>query len=145
MVQLKYPAYAFNIRENSGVAEIFDPLRKRWVKLSSEEWVRQNMIQYLIQELHYPSALISIEKQIRLGSLKKRFDILVYDKNHAPFMLVECKATEVALTEEVLQQALRYHLSVPCPYIAISNGHYCHLFSTLGGQLQVLHQFPQFT
>jgi len=86
------------MREGAGGTEIFDALRKRWVKLSPEEWVRQNMVQYLLEEKSYPAALIGVEKEIKLGSLRKRFDLLVYDRAHQPWMLLECKAMEVPLS-----------------------------------------------
>lgn len=97
-------------------------MRKKWLLLTPEEWVRQNFVQYLIQVKRYPSALIALEKEISLGELKKRFDILVYDTNHQPWMMVECKAAAIDMNEAVLQQVLRYNISVPVKYILITNG-----------------------
>jgi hypothetical protein len=93
-----------------------------WLLLTEEEWVRQNFVHYLVQELNYPSTLIALEKEIILNDLKKRFDVLVYNQDHQPWMLVECKAPDVALSEAVLQQVLRYNISVPVNYIVITNG-----------------------
>jgi hypothetical protein len=101
---------------------IFDILRKRWVPLTSEEWVRQNFIQFLLQDKKYPSALIAVEKEIRLGELRKRFDVLVYDNSHQPWMMIECKGREIQLNESVLEQVLRYNISVPVQYLIITNG-----------------------
>lgn len=101
---------------------VFDLLRKQWVHLSPEEWVRQHFLQYLLEVMKYPAALIAVEKEIRLGELKKRFDILVYDAQHQPWMMVECKAETVPLDETVLQQVLRYNISAPVTYLIITNG-----------------------
>jgi hypothetical protein len=122
MSKINFPEPGFKIKTVEGKEFIFDRLRKKWVILSPEEWVRQNIIQYLLSDKHYPSTLIAIEKEIKLGELKKRFDILVYNKLHQPWMMIECKAMSVKLDEKVLDQVLRYNLSVPVSYIVISNG-----------------------
>ena len=87
---INYPEPAFRIKTGNGKDFIFDLLRKKWVVLTPEEWVRQNFIQYLLQVKNYSAALIAIEKEIKLGELKKRFDILVYDSKHQPWMMIEC-------------------------------------------------------
>lgn len=122
MIQLQYPEPDFRIKEEGGKHYIFDNIRKSWVMLTEEEWVRQNILAYLIRVLHYPSTLIAIEKEIQLNDLKKRFDILVYNKKHQPWMMIECKEPKVPLSEEVLQQVLRYNMSMPVEYIVITNG-----------------------
>src|SRR4051794_39421507 len=99
MIKIDYPKHPYKIREEAGKEIIFDELRKLWVRLTPEEWVRQNLLQYLLQVKKYPSALIAIEKEMQLGELKKRFDILVYDASHKPWMMIECKAMEVQLNE----------------------------------------------
>jgi hypothetical protein len=126
MIPINYPEPAFRIKQEKGKEFIFDQLRKKWLMLTPEEWVRQNFIQYLVQVKKIPATLIAIEKEIHLGELKKRFDILVYDVNHKPWMMIECKATSIPLDEAVLQQVLRYNSSVPVEYIVITNGHYHH-------------------
>jgi hypothetical protein len=144
MIRIEYPAFPFRIKEDEGKEFIFDELRKQWLRLTPEEWVRQNFLQYLIQVKKYPASLVAIEKEIRLGELKKRFDILVYDVQHHPWLIVECKAMEVPLSEMVLQQALRYNISVPVPYVVITNGHYCAGFLKEGMQLQPVDDLPAF-
>lgn len=89
----------FKIKAINGKDQIFDPFRKTWVVLTPEEWVRQNLLQYLVQTLHYPSSLIAVEKEIKLGELSKRFDIVVY-KNELAWMIIECKEAKVALNEK---------------------------------------------
>ena len=122
MIKIEYPAPAFRIKQEEGKEFIFDSLRKKWLLLTPEEWVRQNFVQYLVQVVHYPATLIAMEKEIWLGELKKRFDILVYDQQHRPWMIVECKEASVPLTADVLHQALRYNLSVPVSFLVITNG-----------------------
>jgi hypothetical protein len=111
--------------------------------LTEEEWVRQNFVSYLISELNYPSTIIAIEKEIVLHELKKRFDILVYNKEHQPWMMIECKAPEVALTEEVLQQVLRYNISVPVEFMVITNGKATVGWRKEGGDLKLLSELPE--
>ena len=143
MIHINYPQPEFRIKKEQEQEFIFDALRKRWLLLTGEEWVRQNFIQYLTRIMDYPSSLIAMEKEIRLGDLKKRFDILVYDRNHAPWMMVECKASSVTLNESVLEQVLRYNISVPVEFIVISNGS-----STYGWQrkegLKEIEELPVF-
>ncbi len=122
MIKVAYPAFDFKIKGEAGKEVIFDEIRKQWVKLTPEEWVRQNTIQYLLQSLHYPASLIAVEKELKLGELKKRFDILVYNQQHQPWLMIECKAVDVALSEAVLQQVLRYNMAIPVAYLFITNG-----------------------
>lgn len=122
MLNVEYPDPSFSIKTENGRRLIFDPLRRKWLLLTPEEWVRQNFVQHLIQVKNYPAALIAQEKIIHLGDLRKRFDILIYDRRHHPWMMIECKAPSVALNENVLHQLLRYHISVPAGLLVITNG-----------------------
>lgn len=122
MIPVTYPPHNFKVETRNGQPFIFDGIRKKWLLLTDEEWVRQNFVAYLISTMQYPAALVALEKALVLNDLKKRFDILVYDAAHQPWMLVECKAPQVVLGEAVLQQVLRYNISVPVPYIIITNG-----------------------
>ncbi|BDC99745.1 restriction endonuclease subunit R [Persicobacter psychrovividus] len=122
MEKLNLPSFPFEIREASGRKLLFDPLRKKEVVLTPEEWVRQHFVQYLIQQCQYPSALISMESGLKYHGIQKRSDILIYDRNGAPFLLVECKAPKIKLDAKVVQQAATYNQSLRAPYIAITNG-----------------------
>ena len=122
MIDLIYPEPDFRMKKENDRQYIFDTQRKVWLILTPEEWVRQNFIAALVKVLHYPTSLIAVEKEIILNGLKKRFDILVYNEDHHPWMLVECKAPEVELTEKVLRQVLIYNQSVPVPFFVITNG-----------------------
>lgn len=144
MVAINFPEPAFRMKQENSREYIFDPLRKKWLLLTPEEWVRQNFIQYLSQVKRYPSSLIALEKEIRLGELRKRFDILIYNKNHQPWMMVECKASEVKLDEAVLQQVLRYNIGVPVEYIIITNGHFTYGWQRTEGSFVALDAIPSF-
>ena len=144
MIQINYPDPDFRIREENNVSHIFDELRKTWLILTPEEWVRQNFIRYLTKNKHYPSTLIAIEKQLKLGELVKRFDLLIYDSNHQPWMMVECKAMEVRLDQKVLEQILRYNMSVPVKYLIITNGVHCIGIKREGGNPEWLDELPEF-
>ncbi len=144
MIKVVFPPASFQIKEKDAKELIFDEIRKNWIILTPEEWVRQNFIHYLIQTQNYPAALIGVEKEISLGELKKRFDVLVYDRNHQPWMMIECKAMDVELSEKVLEQIIRYHVSVPVPYIVITNGSYTYAWKKKEGRLISLDEMPEF-
>jgi hypothetical protein len=141
MIAVQYPEPQFRMKKENDKQYIFDAIRKSWLLLTEEEWVRQNFVSYLTSTLQYPSTVIALEKEFSLNDLKKRFDILVYDGQHQPWMLVECKEPKVALNEDVLQQVLRYNISVPVKYIVITNGN-----TTVGwkkeGELQLIPELP---
>jgi hypothetical protein len=126
MIKIYYPQYPFKIKEEpAGKEFIFDELRKQWVRLTPEEWVRQNFIQYLIQVKKYPSSYIALEKRIKLGELNKRFDLLVFNSAAKPWMMIECKAASIALDKSVIWQILHYNIAVPVKYLIITNGEQC--------------------
>ena len=143
MISINYPEYPFKIQKEAGKDQIFDPLRKSWVVLTPEEWVRQNFIQYLIQIKNYPSTLIAIEKTIQLGELKKRFDIIVY-KNDSPWLLIECKEANVPITEKTLEQILQYQQVVEADFLVMTNGHTTYGARIETGKLHYLQSLPDY-
>jgi len=142
MIKIDYPQHPFRITTQNEQEIIFDELRKVWVRLTPEEWVRQNFLQYLVQVMKYPPSLIAIEKEIHLGELKKRFDILVYDRNHKPWMMVECKEVNVKLDDVVLQQILRYNIALPVQFMVITNGSYCIGYEIDAGIITLIAALP---
>jgi hypothetical protein len=142
MIKIDYPPYKPRIKNEKDKEFIFDEIRKRWVTLTPEEWVRQNFLQYLTIAKKYPASLIAVEKEIAMGDLKKRFDIVVYAKNTQPRMIVECKEMNVELNSKVLDQALRYNSALQVPYLIITNGSYCRAFECVAGGLQELTAIP---
>jgi len=142
MLFIQYPEPALRIKKEEGRELLFDRLRKKWVLLTPEEWVRQNFISYLTASKGYPLSLIAVEKEFRLGELKKRFDILVYNNRHEPWMMVECKAMDIELNDAVLEQLLRYHITLPVKYLVITNGKQSFGFRKVNGQLLEMDELP---
>jgi hypothetical protein len=143
MIKIDYPAYDFQIKQEAGKEYIFDSFRKRWIRLTPEEWVRQNMLQYLVQTKQYPSTLIAIEKEITIGELKKRFDILVY-KDSKPWMIIECKEREVSLNESVIKQILNYNINLQASFLLITNGIETYAFKIMNEKIEQLDKMPDF-
>ena len=121
MLKIDFPAPSFNIKTTNQKDYIFDSIRKKWILLTPEEWVRQNIVAYLTQTLQYPPTLLAIEKEIAVNGLKRRCDIVVYAHNY-PWMIIECKEPSVNLDEKVLTQILHYNSKLDVPYLIISNG-----------------------
>jgi hypothetical protein len=142
MIKIDYPPYQPKIKKEDNREIIFDEVRKKWVVLTPEEWVRQNFLQYLVQVKKYPASLIAVEKEIKLGDLKKRFDIVVYDATSKPWMIVECKEMNVELNKQVLDQVLRYNITMQVPYLVITNGSYCMAFQCINNDLNELSELP---
>ena len=144
MIVIDYPAPDFRTRSVNGRKEIFDAYRKSWIRLTPEEWVRQNTIRWMVETLGYPASMIAIEKEIWLGELRKRFDILVYNRNHEPWMMIECKAPQVRLSENVLMQILRYNMVVPVTFLIITNGLQCMAAERKNAGVEWLTSFPPY-
>ena len=143
MISLNYPSYPFKLKKEQGKDYLFDPFRKSWVILTPEEWVRQNILQYLVQVCKYPAALIAVEKQIQLGELRKRFDILVY-KNDNPWMIIECKEANVPISDKTIAQLYQYQQVLEAEYLFASNGHETVGAQIKTGKLQALQNFPAY-
>jgi hypothetical protein len=122
MLQLNLPAFEFQVKKIAGKLYIFDVLRKKYVFLTPEEWVRQHFVHFLIHENQYPKSLIKLEAGVHYHTLSQRSDLVVYDAAGKPFLVVECKGAEVALSQEVIEQAARYNHIFKAPYVAITNG-----------------------
>jgi type I site-specific restriction endonuclease len=124
---LNLPTYLFRIKEKGGKKIVFDTFRRKWVSLTSEEWVRQNFIRYLTEEKHYPLALISVECSIRMNQQNFRADVVIFSKTGEPFIIIECKAPEVKVSQEAFDQIVRYNMQLKVKYLMVTNGmnHYC--------------------
>lgn len=127
MFPLDFSGLDLLLRHEDGRAFVFDPIRKKWLVLTPEEQVRQYLLQYFIIKQKYPRTLIAVEKTIKIGTLSKRFDIVVYNKSHLPWLLVECKAPDVTITKKTLYQLLNYQNIMQCNHWMLTNGHehYC--------------------
>ena len=142
MITPVFPAYPFQIKKLPEGTHIFCEIRRRWVKLTPEEWVRQNIFQWMKQTLQYPKEMISLEKGIKVGEMSKRYDLLVYSDDFKPWMLVECKAQSVTLSEDTLMQVLRYHIALPVSFLCITNGDGVMVFEKIDGRLVSLVEMP---
>ena len=145
-MKLILPEYHFKTRVNpSGKDEIFDEVRMKYVILTPEEWVRQNLIRYLKEEKKYPSMLIAIEKGIKVNNMQKRFDAVIHNRNGQPLMLIEFKSPDVKITQKVMEQISRYNLSLNVSYLLVSNGlsHYCCYIDKETGTFEFLDEIPE--
>lgn len=145
MEKLNLPQYSIKIKEEGGKCYIFDAIRKKYLIFTPEEWVRQNFLQYLIQEKKYPIGLIEIEKGLKLNELQKRADALVY-KDVSPLVLIEFKAPKVKITQEVFEQIGRYNSIFKVPYLIVSNGlqHFCAKIDFTTNSFQFLEGVPDY-
>ncbi len=127
MYSLNLPSYDAKIRKESPGLEIFDPLRRKYVALTPEEWVRQHFINYLVTVKKYPASLMANETGVKLNSLSRRCDTVVYNKQLQPLMIIEYKDSKVSITQQVFDQVIQYNNVLKVPYIVVSNGivHYC--------------------
>lgn len=127
MQRLNLPAYDVAIRDERGKAMIFDPVRQKYVRLTPEEWVRQHFVQFLVQEQGVPRALVAVEMAFTYQGMARRADVVVHDRQGQPLMMVECKAPEVEIRQDVFDQVARYNRVVRARYLVVTNGliHYC--------------------
>jgi hypothetical protein len=120
--ELNLPQYSFKITSDEKSEMIFDPIRKKYVKLTEEEWVRQNFLQYLIREGKYSPGLIGVEVAFPFNRMKRRIDILIHDRTGKPVMIVECKSPDIAIDDKVFDQIVNYNMEFKVPYIVVTNG-----------------------
>ena len=125
--KLNLPPVELKLDRGNGVLKVFDVLRKKYVTLTPEEYVRQTFIAWLVNGLHYPQSLMANEIGIDLNGTKKRSDTVVFNPDGSPFMIVEYKAPDVAVTQSVFDQIVRYNMVLRARYLTVSNGlnHYC--------------------
>jgi len=122
MKTLNLPGYDFKIRSSEGKQEIFDSFRKRYVALTPEEWVRQHIVQYLVNSFNVPATLVVVEKSLVLNKMKKRADVLVYGISGNPVMIVECKSPNVKISQKTFEQVARYNMVFKVKYLLVTNG-----------------------
>ena len=130
MQKLSFPTYSFRFKNSENKVSIFDEIRKKFVVLQPEEWVRQNCVQFLIQNKNYPKSLINIEKELKVNNLRKRYDIVVYNKDGSIHIIVECKACTIKIDQSTFDQIARYNLALNASYLMVTNGinhYYCQI------------------
>jgi len=146
MIKLNFPDYQFRLSVKDNKTTIFDIVRKKFVRLTDEEWVRQHCISYLINEKQCPASLIAVEKELSLNNMKKRTDIVVYYKEGTPLLIVECKAPSIKISPEVFEQAARYNLTLKVNYLMVTNGlqHYCCMIDHQKQSFKYLEKIPSY-
>ena len=130
MQKLNFPEYQFRFKSSENKVSIFDQIRKKFIILTPEEWVRQHTIHFLIKQKEYPESLINVEKLIKINDLKKRYDIVIFNPDGSIYLIVECKSPDVKISQEVFDQIARYNLTLQAEYLMITNGmshYYCQM------------------
>lgn len=147
MRQLNLPLFSFSIKKEQNRKLIFDRFRKKWVVLTPEEWVRQNFLMYLVEEKEYPISLITVEAGLKVAQRKKRTDILIYNRQAKALLIVECKAPEVKITEEVFDQIIRYNMTLQVKFLIVTNGlqHFCCELDYTNNKYAYLENIPSYS
>jgi len=122
MQQLNFPTYNFRFKNSENKTAIFDEIRKKFIILTPEEWVRQNVVQYLLQQKKYPKSLVNVEKLLKINGLVKRYDVVVFNNDGSIFILVECKAPEIKISQTTFDQIARYNMTMKAEYLMVTNG-----------------------
>lgn len=142
---LNFPAIDARFQNSeAGVLQVFDMVRRKFVVLSPEEWVRQHLIHYLVYHREVPLSMVSVEKQLLLNGTRKRTDVVIFNSSLKPLMIIECKAPSVELDQKAVNQILRYNLTLQVPYLFMTNGlqHICLRID--GPEPEILKDFPHY-
>ncbi len=147
MIALNLPPYDHKIKKKDDKLFIFDILRKKYVFLTPEEWVRQHFVHFLINQYHYPKALMKAEGGLKYNNLPKRTDLVIFDNYGKPYIVVECKDVFVPLTQAVFEQAARYNYVLKAPYLIVVNGleYHCCRIDHITQTYQFLEDIPRYT
>ncbi|MBP1531666.1 MAG: type I restriction enzyme HsdR N-terminal domain-containing protein [Bacteroidaceae bacterium] len=146
MMTLNLPPAELKLVQREGQTQVFDILRRRYIKLTPEEWVRQHFVHFLIHHKGYPEGLLANEVSLSLNSTTKRCDTVLYDQTAQPRMIVEYKAPHIELSQRVFDQISRYNIVLRVPYLIVSNGlqHYCCRIDYERGRYEFLREIPQY-
>ncbi|UKM63747.1 type I restriction enzyme HsdR N-terminal domain-containing protein [Flavobacteriaceae bacterium GSB9] len=147
MQALNFPKYSFRFKNKENKVSIFDSIRKKFVVLQPEEWVRQHCVQYLMDEKKYPASLINVEKELTLNGLKKRYDIVVFNSNGSIYLIVECKAPHIQIDQTTFDQIARYNLKLNATFLMVTNGinHYYCQMDFKNERYSFLKNIPEYT
>jgi len=146
MQKLNFPAYTFRFKNSENKVAIFDDIRKKFILLTPEEWVRQHVVKFLLEEKKYPKAHINVEKVLKINGLTKRYDVAVFQPDGKIHLLVECKAPDVVITQNVFDQIARYNMTLDAGYLMVTNGlnHYFCQIDKEREQYVFLRDLPQY-
>ena len=147
MQNLNFPSYNFRFKNSENKVSIFDVIRKKFILLTPEEWVRQHTVQFLLQEKNYPKSYVNVEKIIKINNVTKRYDVVVFQPDGTIFLLVECKASEVTISQETFDQIARYNLKLKAKYLMVTNGlnHYFCQMDYENEQYVFLKELPDYS
>ena len=146
MQKLNFPSYTFRFKNSENKVSIFDEIRKKFIILTPEEWVRQHVIRFLLEEKKYPKSLINVEKVLHVNGLRKRYDIVVFNPNGSIFILIECKAPEVKISQTTFDQIAQYNMTLEAEFLMVSNGlkHYFCLMDFENEKYEFLKELPTY-
>jgi len=146
MLDLNFPKFSFRFKNSENKVSIFDVIRKKFIVLQPEEWVRQHCVHYLIDVKNYPISLINVEKELKVNDLKKRYDIVVFNTDGSIKLIVECKAPKIKISQDTFDQIARYNLTLNADYLMVTNGinHYYCKMDFKAEQYQFLRDIPEY-
>jgi hypothetical protein len=146
MKQLNLPTYSLKIKSESNLDYVYDQFRKKYVKLTPEEWVRQNFAHYLVNEKSYPASRMMLEKSLRIHKMSKRCDILVCNDAGNPIVMIECKSPEIKIGQNTFEQVSVYNIAFHVRYLIITNGlqHYCCIADFEKRSVSFLNEIPDY-
>lgn len=144
--KLNLPEYNFRIKQDKGKQLIFDTIRRKYIVLTPEEWVRQNFIQYLINEKDYPKSLMAVERQVIINDMQRRFDLLIYDRKGQPYLITEFKAPNIKIAQDTFDQVVRYNMALLVKIVIVSNGlqHYVCRIDYDKNSYSFLREIPEY-
>jgi hypothetical protein len=146
MQKLNFPTYQFRFKSNENKTLIFDDIRKKFVVLKPEEWVRQHCLKFLIHEKKYPKSLINVEKTLTINSLVKRYDIVVFNPDGSIHIIIECKSPSIKITQNTFDQIAQYNLTLNAKYMMLTNGlrHYFCTIDPINKRYNFLQDIPDY-
>ena len=146
MQKLNFQLYNFRFKNSENKVSIFDEIRKKFIVLTPEEWVRQHVVQFLLEEKKYPKSLINVEKVLKVNGLRKRYDVVVFNSDGSIFILIECKAPEVKIAQTTFDQIARYNMTMKSEFLMVTNGlnHYFCQMDFENEKYQFLPELPMY-
>ncbi|PZR19578.1 MAG: restriction endonuclease subunit R [Flavobacterium psychrophilum] len=147
MQKLNFNNYTFRFKNSENKVAIFDEIRKKFIILTPEEWVRQHVVRFLLEEKKYPKSHVNVEKIVKINGLNKRYDIVVFNPDGSILLLVECKAPGVTISQNTFDQIARYNMSLNAVYMMVSNGlnHYFCQMDYEEEKYSFLQDLPEYT
>lgn len=146
MQQLDFSSYTFRFKNSENKVSIFDEIRKKFIILTPEEWVRQHVVRFLLEEKKYPKSLINVEKVLKVNGLRKRYDVVVFNSDGSIAVLIECKAPQITIAQDTFDQIARYNITMKADYLMVTNGmnHYFCQMDFENEKYQFLPELPEY-